>query len=237
VNGEIDIAAVAALLAEPSRAELVLAVMDAGALTATALAARAGVTASTTSEHLTRLVNAGFLSSAKRGRHRYYELADPAVAAAVEALALVAPPKPVRSLRDATRAELLRAARTCYDHLAGAAGVALARVLERRRIVLRRDGTFVVGDGAAAGLAALEIDLEALARGRRPLVRGCLDWSERELHVAGAVGAAITQRLFERGCLERRAGNRSVALTASGRDFLERELGVELAPRSGAAGD
>jgi len=119
MQGDPDIAAAAALLAEPARAVLVTAVIADGELPATELAARAQIAPSTASEHLARLVAGGFLSSEKHGRHRYYRLADPAVAAAVEALALVAPQPTVRSLREATRSELLREARTCYDHLAG----------------------------------------------------------------------------------------------------------------------
>jgi DNA-binding transcriptional ArsR family regulator len=201
--------------------------MEDGSLPATALAARGRVAPSTASEHLARLVAGGFLSSEKRGRHRYYRLADPAVAAAVEALAVVAPQPPVRSLREATRSELLREARTCYDHLAGRAGVSVAQSLERDGTLIRADGGYEVGPKAGARLAALGIDLAELERQRRPLVRGCLDWSVRELHVAGALGAAIASRLFELGWLRRRDGNRSVEVTPRGRAGLTKELGID----------
>jgi hypothetical protein len=154
------------------------------------------------------------------------------VAEAVEALAIVAPQPPVRSLREASRSELIRYARTCYDHLAGEVGVALARSLERERVVVRRDGTYILGRQATARLAELGIDLPELKRRRRPLLRACLDWSEREPHLAGALGAAITERLFELGWITRRRGNRSVELTAEGRSGLEAQLGVELPARS-----
>jgi DNA-binding transcriptional ArsR family regulator len=203
-----------------------------GPLPASDLAARAGVALSTASEHLARLVAGGFLASERSGRHRFYRLADRAVAEAVEALAIVAPQPPVRSLREATRSELIRYARTCYDHLAGEVGVALARSLERKRVVVRRDGTYILGRQATARLAELGIDLPELKRRRRPLLRACLDWSEREPHLAGALGAAITERLFELGWITRRRGNRSVELTAEGRSGLEAQLGVELPARS-----
>jgi DNA-binding transcriptional ArsR family regulator len=227
MRGDADIAAAAALLAEPARAALVTAVINEGELPASDLAARAQIAPSTASEHLARLVDGGFLTSAKNGRHRYYRLADPAVAAAVEALALVAPQPPVRSLREATRSEHLRDARTCYDHLAGRVGVALAQSLERDGTVVRRNGGFELGPKSGARLDELGIDLADLERLRRPVVRGCLDWSERELHVAGALGAALANRFFELGWIKRREGNRSVEVTARGRARFSDELGID----------
>ena len=223
--GEADLAAAASLLAEPARAELMLATLADGPLTASELAARAGIARSTASGHLGRLVAGGFLVVAERGRHRYYEPAGAAVAEAVEALSRVAPQRPARSLREATRSELLREARTCYDHLAGRLGVELARALEHRRVVVPTNGDYALGEQAAPELAVLGIDLEALSEQRRPLVRGCLDWSERELHVAGALGAALNARLFELGCIVRRDTTRALAVTETGRELLA-ELGV-----------
>jgi DNA-binding transcriptional ArsR family regulator len=227
VRGEADVAAAAALLAEPTRAALVVALTEHEALPASELAARAGVAPSTASEHLSRLVAGGFLASRKNGRHRYFSLADPAVADAIEALAIVAPQPPVRSLREATRSELIRSARTCYDHLAGRIGVELAAALEQEQVVVRENGGYELGPGAEARCDALGIDLEELKAQRRPVVRSCLDWSERELHVAGALGAALTSRFFELGWIRRRDGNRSVELTNEGRTRLS-DLGVEL---------
>jgi DNA-binding transcriptional ArsR family regulator len=227
VGSEPDLAAAAALLAEPTRAELVLATLADGPLTASELACRAGIARSTASGHLGRLVDGGFLVVAERGRHRHYELAGPEVAEAVEALARVAPQRPARSLRESNRNELLREGRTCYDHLAGRLGVELAHALERRSVIARRNGDYVLGDRAPTELAALGIDLEPLSAQRRPLVRGCLDWSERELHLAGALGAALNARLFELGCVVRRDRTRSVAITEGGRNLF-RELGLQV---------
>jgi DNA-binding transcriptional ArsR family regulator len=225
MNSEPDLAAAATLLAEPARAELVLAVVADGPLTASDLAARAGIARSTASGHLGRLVEGGFLVVSGRGRNRYYALTGADVAEAVEALSRVAPQRPARSLREATRNELLREARTCYDHLAGRVGVAFAGALERRGVVERANGDYALGARAADELAALGIDLEPLSAQRRPLVRGCLDWSERELHVAGSLGAALTTRLFELGCLARRDATRSVAVTERGSELFA-ELGL-----------
>jgi DNA-binding transcriptional ArsR family regulator len=191
-----------------------------GPLTASELAARADIARSTASGHLGRLVTGGFLVVSGRGRNRYYELAGTEVAEAVEALARVAPQRLPRSLGEATRNELLREARTCYDHLAGRVGVAFAGALERRGVVEWVNGDYALGVRADEELAALGLDLEPLASQRRPLVRGCLDWSERELHVAGSLGAALTARLFELGCIVRRDGTRSVAVTERGSELF-----------------
>ncbi len=227
MRGDADVAGAAALLAEPARAALVLAVIDEGALSASELAGRARIAASTASEHLGRLVSAGFLETSKNGRHRYYRLADPGVAEAVEALGRIAPQPSVRSLREATRSELIRYARTCYDHVAGRVGVALAQGLERKRALRRRDGLLTLGPEADAVFAPLGIELAELRRQRRPVVRGCLDWSEREIHVAGGLGAALTDRVIELGWIRRRVGNRSVEVTVEGEARLRTELGVE----------
>jgi DNA-binding transcriptional ArsR family regulator len=225
VHAEPNLAAAATLLAGPARAELVLAALADGPLCASELASRAGVSRSTASGHLRRLVEGGFLVVAADGRNRRYRLAGSEVAEAVEALSRVAPPRPARSLRDANRNELIREARTCYDHLAGRLGVAFAAALERRGVVERANGDYELGERAAAELTGLGIELEPLTHLRRPLVRGCLDWSERELHVAGALGAALTARLFELGCIVRRDGTRSVEVTETGRELFA-ALGV-----------
>lgn len=225
-TSSIDVAAAAALLAEPARAELVLALMDGSTLPASELAARAGIAPSTASGHLARLTGLGWLTVRKRGRYRCYAIASADVAAAVEALSLVAPPRQVRTLREATRADHIRQARTCYDHLAGALGVALTRALEERRAIVRREGALVAGRRLDDALDLFGIDLGVLKRQRRPLVRGCLDWTERELHVAGAFGAMVTTRLFELGYLARRDATRSVIVTQAGQQFLAGELDI-----------
>ena len=230
MKGDVDVAAAAALLAEPARTALVQAVIEDGPLPASELAARAGIAPSTASQHLGRLVGAGFLATSKSGRHRYYRLGDPAVADAIEALAIVAPQPEPRTLREATRGELLREARTCYDHLAGRLGVAVARALEASDVVVRQNGGYAIGPRVSR-LETLEIELERLEGQRRPVIRGCLDWSERELHVAGGIGAALAARLFELGWIERREANRSVAVTERGRTLLREQLGVEFATR------
>jgi len=228
VDGDADVAAAAALIGEPARAALLLALMEEDALPARELAARARIAPSTASGHLARLVEGGLLAGERRGRHRYFRLAEPAVAVALEALAAIAPTRPVRSLRDATVSEAIRHARTCYDHLAGRLGVELSAALERERVLAFDGEGYVVGPAAPTRLGDLGIDLEELSGRRRPLVRSCLDWSERRRHVAGALGAALAERLFELDWLRRRTTNRSVEITSVGRERLRAQFGLEL---------
>src|SRR5919197_4796968 len=211
MDGDADLAAVGALLAEPARARMLAALGDGRALPASVLAAEARVAPSTASEHLARLVGGGFLAVESRGRRRYVSRSGPEIAEAREAIARVAPRKPVRSLREATRAEALRQARTCYDHLAGALGTALLDALVGRGVVA---GESVTTDGVEV-LKRLGVDLDSVP-GRRPLFRSCLDWSEQRPHAAGKLGAALAARCFELGWVERLGGSRAVRVTAAG---------------------
>jgi hypothetical protein len=214
------------------------------------LAAEAGVAASTASEHLARLVAGGVLAVERSGRHRYYRLADDQVAAALEALSALAPPRPVRSLRDSTRAAALRRARTCYDHLAGRLGVAVTEALLSRGALERTDGIggvergahdplsaplavhpYRLGPAAGAVFGDLGVDLdEVLAAGgsgRRPVLRFCVDWSEQRHHVAGALGAALLTRLESSGWVRRLPARRAVELTPDGARALAERLGID----------
>src|ERR671930_873220 len=177
MDGDADVAAVGALLAEPARARMLAALGDGRALPASALAAEAGVAPSTASGHLARLVEGGLLAAESRGRRRYFRLEGPDVAEALEAIARIAPREPVRSLRQATRVEALRSARTCYDHLAGRLGTALMDALLERGVVTDEHVT----ETGIETLSGLGIDLDSVP-GRRPRFRSCLDGSERRPH-------------------------------------------------------
>jgi DNA-binding transcriptional ArsR family regulator len=211
VDGDADLAAVGSLLAEPARVRMLAALGDGRALPASALAAEAGVAPSTASGHLARLVDGGLLTAESRGRRRYFRLRGPEVAEALEALARVAPREPVSSLRQATRIDALRAARTCYDHLAGRLGTALMDALLERGVVADEHVT----EQGVDVLASLGVDLDSIP-GRRPLFRSCLDWSERRPHAAGKLGAALTARCFELGWVERLDATRAVRVTPAG---------------------
>jgi DNA-binding transcriptional ArsR family regulator len=235
MDGDADLAAVGALLAEPARARMLAALGDGRALPASALAAEADVAPSTASGHLARLVDGGLLAAESRGRRRYFRLEGPEVAEALEAIARIAPSEPVRSLRQATRAEALRLARTCYDHLAGRLGTALMDAMVERGIVA---GEHVTADGVEA-LSGLGVDLDSVP-GRRPLFRPCLDWSERRPHAAGKLGAALAGRCFELGWVERLDGTRAVRVTPAGDAAFAEHFGLRsgegVSPRPTAPG-
>src|SRR3954470_23497627 len=248
ILGEPDIAVPAGLLGDRGRARIVTALADGRALPASVLASEAGIAASTASEHLGKLLDAGLLAVEQHGRHRYYRIADARVLQAVEALAQLAPTAPVRSLKEGTRAEQLRSARLCYDHLAGRLGVAVMASLLERGVLEGGDGRHhpetaeadrlsapghdvdyrVTPDGERVLAERLGIDVTELGRGRRPLVRYCLDWTEQRHHLAGALGAAIAGRLGALDRLRRGKVSRALAITPAGREGLARSFAIEL---------
>jgi DNA-binding transcriptional ArsR family regulator len=225
IDGDADIASIASVIGHPARGRMLNAMLGGRALPASELAEVAGVSASTASAHLARLTASGLVAVERHGRHRYHRLADARVAEVIEGLALLAPAHEVRSLRDANRSTAERAARSCYDHLAGAVGVALADRLCEIGGLDRDDLTL----RDAAPFAALGIDVAALGRGRRPLTRSCPDWSERRPHLAGDLGAALLGTLMESGWIERRPVGRAVAVTARGAAGLRAAIGLDVA--------
>src|ERR671937_2157986 len=171
MQGDTDISQVAALMADPARAKILLALGDNRALAASVLADEAGVAASTASSHLKKLVDGGFLAVEKHGRHRYFRLAGPHVAELLEALARVAPPAEVKSLRDGTRAQAVRFARTCYDHLAGKLGTQLMAAMIERGLLEGGDGTFDPAQAKDDRLSApgWDVDYRLTERGMEEL--------------------------------------------------------------------
>jgi DNA-binding transcriptional ArsR family regulator len=229
MDGDVDIAAVARLIGDRTRASILEELSASGSLPAGELAQRAGVTGATASGHLSKLVASRLVVVEPKGRQRFHRLADGSVARALEALSVIAPPHEIRSLRQAEEAASIRAARTCYDHLAGRLGVELTTALERERLIKRdAEDAFTLTKRGATELTSLGLDIDDVARGRRAFARACLDWSERRYHLAGALGAALTARLFELQWIERRRPNRSVTVTALGRDGLSDHFGLEL---------
>jgi DNA-binding transcriptional ArsR family regulator len=223
-------AEVAALAGDPARAGMLHALMDGRALTASELARVAGVTPQTASGHLARLATAGLLCVEKQGRHRYHRIASPAVAQMMESIMQVAsgldPARPPLTVGPKDAA--LRTARTCYDHLAGRLGVALADALVvGNYIELASDGGLVTDAGIEFfGRIGIDVDAIATRNGRRSgriLCRPCLDWSERRPHIAGAIGAAICEHGFGKDWIRRVNGTRAVTITPKGeRIFRER---------------
>ncbi|GAA3155006.1 winged helix-turn-helix domain-containing protein [Planomonospora alba] len=220
-----DLASVARPLADRTRASFCMALLDGRAWTATELARHAGVAASTATEHLNALVGGNLLAEERQGRHRYVRLAGPHVAELIEGLAAVAPAgaPPPRSLSAAGRRRALAHARTCYDHLAGAVAVAITDTMTERGLLDWGRGLRLTGDGEA-WLGRLGVAVPAGTR--RPLVRSCLDWTERRPHLAGAVGAALCRHALDSGWIARVGTTRAVAVTAAGRDALREQLGL-----------
>ncbi len=225
---DADLAAVARLLGEPHRAQIMLSLLAGAELPAGELAQRADASSSLASAHLARLLEAGLLRARRRGRQRYYRIADDEVAQAIESLLAIAPKRPVRSLKDSRQGEAIRQARTCYDHLAGRLGVRLTAALEHLHALEPSDSGWQLTAEGERRLVGLGIDIEQLRAGRRRLIRPCLDWTERRLHLAGALGAALTTRLFELGWIERLPGSRAVTVTPAGRRQLAAGWSLDL---------
>jgi DNA-binding transcriptional ArsR family regulator len=208
------LARIAALVGDPARARMLAALMGGRALTATELSAVGEVAPSTASAHLSKMAEAGLLAIEKQGRHRYYRLDDRDVAAALEGLMGVAS-RARPEVRTGPVDLSLRAARVCFDHLAGEAGVRLLESLQRRGFLTGPDGTVVSPEGERF-FGRLGIAVPALAASRRPLCRTCLDWSERRFHLAGALGAALLDRIFGLGWARRETGGRAVLFSVAG---------------------
>ncbi|MEU6376217.1 winged helix-turn-helix domain-containing protein [Streptomyces sp. NPDC046909] len=221
------LARLAALLADETRASCLLALLDGRAWTAGELARHAGVAASTLSEHLGKLVAGGLLAEERQGRHRYVRLADARVAQLVEELASQVTPGSAarpRNLRESSAGSAMARGRTCYDHLAGRLGIAVTDAMTARRLLSQDTGFALTGAGVewfdAAGIA---LD----RKGRRPLARACLDWTERRPHLAGVAGAAFCRHALDAGWCLRIGSERAVKVTGEGERALAELLGIE----------
>jgi DNA-binding transcriptional ArsR family regulator len=239
------VARLAGLLADRTRMTLLLALLDGRAWTMGELARQAGVGASTASEQLSRLVAAGLLIEERQGRHRYLRLAGGQVARMIEELAghataptaptpaSVANAGPARTgLRTVRVSQALAQGRTCYDHLAGRLGVTVTDALVRQGQIELTDGLHLTAAGAT-WLSDLSVDVDRLRAARRPLLRTCLDWTERRPHLAGGVGAAIRETFLARGWVEAGRTPRVVVVTELGQQTLPGLLGLD--PRAFAA--
>jgi len=211
------IAEVAALIGDPARANILSALKDERALTATELAHVAGVSPQTASGHLSKLTEARLVAVSRQGRHRYYRLANRHVAEALEALMMLAATGRPRRRPRGPQDNAVRYARSCYDHLAGRLGVALTWSLVDLGHLRSNDDSFTLTKKGETALGAFGIDAGRLRRERRPLSRHCLDWSERRPHLGGALGAALLTRMQDLGWMKRTPGTRAVTLTAAGR--------------------
>lgn len=243
-GGDPDVSRVATMFADASRARILSALVDGRALPASRLASEAGVSAATVSGHLARLLDAELVTVESSGRFRFYRLAGPRVAQALEALTELSGPRPVTSLRASTRAARLRAARSCYDHLAGRFGVAVTATMVEQGVLIRTDGMagvcaaagdhysapvaespYLLGDSAAEVLDHWGVDLAAARHhpAGRPLLRFCMDWTEQQHHLAGALGAAVLTAFLQHGWVARRSEPRELTVTDAGIGVLGKQ--------------
>ena len=223
----LDMAAIAALVGDPARANILCALLDGRALTASELAYAAHITPQTASGHLGKLSTARLIVPAQQGRHRYFRLAGPHVGAMLESISAVAAIAPPR-LRPIRIDDTMRSARMCYDHLAGRLGVMLADALnEQQHIEFSDDGGVVTPSGEAF-FAKFGIDLGSMRKSRRVFCRPCVDWSERRPHLAGAVGAALASRLMDLDWIKRKRDTRALTITPIGWANIERTFSCSL---------
>jgi DNA-binding transcriptional ArsR family regulator len=227
VPADAAITTVARLLADPARVAMLLALSDGGEVAVSELAGAAGVSTPTASLHLAKLAAAGLVGMRRQGRHHLYRLLRPEVVRAMEALAVVAPEAEPRTFRQAKTGRAVRAARTCYDHLAGRFGVEVTRALvQRRALRSTSDGSFVVTRSGERLLGEMGVDLDAARASRRAFAPACLDWSERAPHLAGALGTGLLALFLEREWIRRSPASRAVEVTAAGRRAVARYLGA-----------
>lgn len=218
---EVDISAVGSLLADPARAAILIALMGGVSLPPSELAARAGVSASTATFHLTKLMAAGWVAAERCGRHRYYRLASAEVAELIEDLARHVPPARVTSLRAFRARGELRFARSCYSHLAGLLGVTVTDAFVEQGFIQPAEGTFVLTLPGRDTLTRRGVRLPVSRVSGRKLARPCVDWTERRPHLAGALGTALLDHLLDVNALERGPAKRSLRLTRIGHDLLD----------------
>jgi len=230
-SGGTALSKVAAAIGEPARARMLCQLLDGRARTSTELAIVAGVSPSTASVHLQRLRTQRLVNLHAQGRHRYYSLAGRDVAAALEALNVLAGGEPrARAALAATAPDELRAARTCYDHIAGALGVALhdrcfaLGWLSRRA---RPAGSYEVTTAGNRAFAALGVDVDAARKIRRRFAYACLDWSERRPHLGGAMGAALLDLALKHRWVARDPDGRALAILRTGRREMAARFGLD----------
>ena len=233
---DADLAAVGHLIGDPNRAKMLQVLLSGTPQSGSSLASAAGISRSLASAHLKKLTAGGLLRAERHGRQQLYSVAGEPVATALETLLVIAPATPVTSLRGSARMRSLRFARMCYDHLAGVTGVAVTEALAARQAIGETDGAWVLGPAGAAVFADLGIDVAAVPRRTRPLLRPCMDWTERRYHLAGGLGAALAAEIAGRGWTRRLEGSRIITVTPDGSAGLGAWLGLDLGRlRSGAA--
>lgn len=225
---DADIAAIAAVIGEPNRAAMLVALMDGRDRVASELAAEAGISPQAATAHLRKLTESGLLVARDDGRSRVFNLASPQIAYAIEALQFIAPAKPILALDQQRSFERLRRARSCYDHLAGQLGVRVTDALIANGALRKRDNAYVVPAQGAQFWKDLGVDVEAARAQRRAFASPCNDWTERRPHLAGSLGAAMLDAFFAHRWVARAKETRALLVTDAGARDLRRYFAIDL---------
>ncbi|MCK6258833.1 winged helix-turn-helix domain-containing protein [Fictibacillus sp. KIGAM418] len=223
-----NVAEIASIVSESSRAAILTVLMDGRFHTASELACMAGIKPQTASFHLSKMQEAGVIAQEKQGRHRYYGIHNQEVAKVMESFLLIAPPVKIKSLKQSLQDKAMRFARTCYDHLAGSVGVQLTDALLDAGVLREDHENFSVTEKGEGFFSELGISLERVSKKRRSFSHRCLDWSERRHHLAGALGQALLERLLELGWIQRVPQIRAVKITEEGKKGLKETFGMDL---------
>lgn len=219
---------IAGLIAEPVRATMLWHLLDGRAYTAGELAIAADVSPQSASNHLSKLVQKGLLSIEKQGRHRYYKLARPEVAYVIESIANLLPQSISTPSSPYIKPTGVRYARTCYDHLAGKVGVLVTKSLIEQGLLTNEEKHYSLTMKGMDWFEALGIDIENLKRCKRSFAHRCLDWSEREHHLAGALGASLLNTMLDRDWMRRKKNSREIIITHAGREHIQKLLNLDL---------
>lgn len=210
---------IAALIGDPTRASIMWTLLDGKAFTATELVISANTSPQNMSMHLAKLLDAGLLCVEKQGRHKYYRFSSKEVAYVIESMASLIPPS-LPQKKNPEKHSPIKHCRTCYDHLAGKIGVAVAESLLEQKIILDSDNKFEISSEGAEWFFDFGINLEELKKQRRLFLKPCLDWSERKNHIAGSIGASLLDKMIAEDWLRRSKDSRAIQITGKG----EKEL-------------
>ncbi|MCV4230627.1 winged helix-turn-helix domain-containing protein [Virgibacillus sp. LDC1] len=228
MNANPNVAQVASLVSDASRAAILTVLLDGRYHPASELAYMAKIKPQTASFHLSKMVAANLVTVEEQGRHRYYGIRNQEVAQILETLLSITPPVEIRSLNQATEHEAIRQARTCYDHLAGSLGIQLTNSLLNAGVISETENQFTVTEKGEVFFKAFQIDLEQVKRKRRSFTHRCLDWSERRHHLAGALGHALLERLLELNWIQRLPRTRAITITPEGKKGLKETFQIDM---------
>ncbi len=228
MSDQTDISNVAALLGDPKRFKIMMALMGGKALTATELAVEADISASTTSSHLNKLLKAHLIQVQKQGRHRYFQLYDFHVAELIESLFNISSRTEHSTVSTGPKDPNLRKARICYDHLAGELGVQLLNSLRSRELVFEESRQIWLSDSGKAFFANRRADIEKMQKLKRPLCRNCLDWSERKFHLAGSLGKWILKDISAHNWAHKDLDRRVIRFNSNGLLSFKRAYGIAI---------